>query len=247
MKRAGTWLILATMAITIVPGCGSAIYEARLSNHLAVRKEKAKLDKFLNPPLDGKYKEEGIFLRVPRPLPGQPAEFRLAAQGVTDANYDLHNSFVNVDQSGGLNLGLHVLGRHKKPKPATAKNAPAPDVSQRGDFTGEVLALANEVHQNAASQAAPGKVKKKTNDYTRYLYQVGDNTIEIYLFNRKFGADNIYDLALIWEYPTSQKNTHSNPIELCLQSMAVGPGASRSFESGGVDDSAGQDAGGAAF
>ena len=83
-------------------------------------------------------------------------------------------------------------------------------------------------------------------DLTRILYdeqyQVvmdvggGESAIVLGQLNRKFGDDNVYDVALIWEYPRTSKE-FARPIDLCLQSMALGPNAARAQESGGVEES----------
>lgn len=236
MKRVRAVLGSVVIFSLAVGGCGS--YENRLDKSIQRRKEQAQLDQYLNPAVEGKFKEELIFLRTPKPLPGQAADFRLAS-GLGDEAFDLHSSFVALKQGGGLALGLHVLGRHKKPKP-TGKNAPPTvDESQRGVFLTDVLRVLDTIHSGGASSVGDNRAKKKSNDFSRRLYQVGENTIEVYLISRKFPNDNNYDLALIWEIPRDQAKEHEKGIELCLQSLALGPNAARSFESGFGDDDAG--------
>ncbi|MFO0960974.1 MAG: hypothetical protein U0800_26635, partial [Isosphaeraceae bacterium] len=177
-----------------------------------------------------------VYIRPPKPLPGQAADFRLVP-GLTDAQYDLRSSFVSLRQDGGLDLGLHVLARHKKPpRPAAKGGAPAePDQSQRGDFTNDVLTLLNTVHNNAASTATSNKARAKGgNEFNRYIYEANGNKIQVYLLpGRKVGQD-VFDLALIWELsPEQQKNP--KPVDLCLQTVAVGPAATRAFN-GQADD-----------
>lgn len=215
-------------------GCGS--YEARLERELKRREEVAELNNYLNGPIEGKYKEEHVYIRPPKPLPGQAADFRLVP-GLTDAQYDLRSSFASLRQDGGLDLGLHVLARHKKPPRPAAKGAPPePDQTQRGDFTSDVLTLLNTVHNNAASNASAQKVRAKGgNEFNRYIYETGTGTkVQVYLMPGKKVGQDTYDVALIWELsPDQQKNT--KPVDLCLQTLAVGPAASRAF-SGQADD-----------
>lgn len=215
-------------------GCGS--YEARLERELKRREEVAELNSYLNGPIEGKYKDELVYVRPPKPLPGQPTDFRLVP-GLTDAQYDLRSSFTSLRQDGNVDLDLHVLARHKKPPRAAAKGAPPePDQSQRGDFTSDVLTLLNTVHNNAASGATANKVRVKGgNEFNRYIYEVGNGyKIQVYLLTGKKVGQDTFDVALIWGLsPDQQKNT--KPIELCLQTLAVGPAATRAF-SGQADD-----------
>jgi hypothetical protein len=231
-------------ASLVAPGCGS--YEARLERTLARLKERAELDKYLNPPVEGKFKEELVFLRTPKPLPGQPSEFRLSP-GLGDELYDLHSSFVAVQANGGLDLGLHVLGRHKKPPKPLPKGAPAPpDQSARGDFLADVFAELNRAHNNAAAGAEGKKVRMKgENEFTRYIYDIGSNKIHVYFLNRKIGQET-YELAMIWEIPPQQAAS-TRGIDLCMQTLAVGPAAGRSFQSGYGDEEAPVEGGGGAF
>ncbi len=233
---------LVTVATLAFFGSGCGSYEARLQRTLARLKERAELDKYLNPPAEGKFKEESVFLRPPKPLPGQPSEFRLSP-ALGDELFDVHSSFVAVQSNGALDLGLHVLGRHKKPPKPQAKGAPAPpDQSARGDFLNDVFAELNKAHNNSAG-GDPKKVKVGDNDYTRYIYEVGTTKINVYILSKKMGQE-AYDLALIWEVPPQQA-TNTRGIDLCLKSIAVGPAAGRSFQSGYGDEEAPVDTGGA--
>ena len=68
---------------------------------------------------------------------------------------------------------------------------------------------------------------------------------QLFRLNRKLGQES-YDLALIWEVPPQQAAS-MHGIDLCMQSLGVGPTAARSFQSGYGDEDAATDSGGGAF
>jgi hypothetical protein len=209
-------------------GCGN--YEERLEQSLNRMKEQARLDQYLNPPVGSNFQAERIALRTPRPLPSEPSDFGLIP-GLGNELFDIRSSFVAAAQGGGTELGLHVLGRHKAPPRADAKNAPPqPDLSQRGDFTQDVLNLLGRIHSEIQNQT-PTKVVKKSNEFNRWAYTANNNAVEVYVMNRRIGNED-YNLALIWEVPPKNMATYRSPIDMCLETLAVGPDAARSFNQG---------------
>jgi hypothetical protein len=224
MKRALAVLCCATLTVAV--GCGERSYERRLDKTLADMKYRQRLDQYLIPPVQGKFKELGIFLRPPKPL-AQSTQFLLTS--AEPGKYDLESSFFN--QGAPTGLRLHVLARRKQAKKAPTKGAAPPaDTANRGPFQQDVLSLlasnfgAAEALQNPRVQ----NVSAKRNAFKRITFPSPTGSdVRVYLYNR-----DPYDVALVWDIP---KGTTSTGIDLCLESFAVGPKAIRQFE-GGVGD-----------
>ena len=82
--------------------------------------------------------------------------------------------------------------------------------------------------------------KGRENRYKEVELNLKDKKITIYLYGDKAGP---YNVALIFDYPKSNW-LMSLGINMCLETFAVGEGASRAF-SGSGDDGPEEEAGGA--
>src|SRR5262249_46719986 len=79
------------------------------------------------------------------------------------------------------------------------------------------------------------ETKKRNNTYRNYPFAVGGKTVQVYLFGAKTEP---YEVALIFEFPSTEQSNLSSKIGLCLESFAVGTRADRSFSGGTGDESA---------
>ena len=113
--------------------------------------------------------------------------------------------------------------------------------ANRREFTTDILALVNAAYAPPA-ELTPDKFKettKKFNSFKQYTFTVGEKYVHVYLYAPKKDAAKTdpYEVAMIFEYPSSEHNNLSGKIELCLESFAVGNKAQSAF-SGGVGEPA---------
>src|SRR5262245_50478875 len=118
MKRALVVALSATLLLAL--GCGTKSYEIRLSQTLATLKYRQRLDQYLNPAAEDKFKELNVFLRPPKPL-SQTKEFQLTS---VPGLFDLEASFVDL-QKPNDGLRLYVLARRKAANKGAAKKKEA--------------------------------------------------------------------------------------------------------------------------
>ncbi len=236
-----------TASLVLVLGC-SKTYEDRLNRTLDRMKYIQRLDQYLQPPPQGKYRDLGIFLRPPKPLDQAP---NLVGLTEIPGFYDLASSFVGVMSQGGDQakkgqggpppaLRLHVLARVKRPKKPAAKKGepvePPPSVN-RGDFTTDVRTqLASDY--GAGDTAVSGELKTETrrsNSFKRLIFTAPSNgdTIRVYFYK-----EGDYEAALVWDIPpNAPKPPIDTGIPLCLETFSVGPKALRAFAGGvGAED-----------
>jgi hypothetical protein len=243
MKRIG--VLAASMSLVVVLGCGKS-YERRLEATLTRMKYQQRLDQYLNPPEEGKFKELGIYLRTPQPMspaqqPGlaaDPGAYELIATFL-----DLGGAEAKGDEAPP-GIRLHVLARVKRPKKAPKKGEPPPPAeAPRGDFISDVRSLlAGELGNNeGALSGTPKADTKRSNAYKRVIFTAGNGDI----IKAYFYKLDIYDVALIWDIPTAAEKATSTGVELCLESFAVGSRAANLFQ-GGTDDELEGEAGGGA-
>jgi len=236
-----TWV---AAGLVVVLGCSNS-YDFRMDTTLNDMLYRKRLDDNLIPaPTTGKLQELVIFVRPPKDM-HQAKEFLLPPP--EPGKFDLETSFIEEASGQGDALptpenptptepaksadakkqSLHMLARVKRPKNPNAKTKVA-EPTNRADFNSDVLALLN------ASFAPPAPVtldkfketSKKTNKFKQYSFAVGNKNIQVYLQGTKTDP---YEVALVFEYPSSEYNSLSSKIELCLESFAVGNRAKRAF------------------
>ena len=167
------------------------------------------------------------------PAQGHHRPTQTFALPVEPGKFDLENTF--IDQAKAASL--HIVARHKKPKAPTNKKttAPPPEATPRGDFTADVLELIKNAY---AADVATGQLKTeskahkgRTNTFKFTKLPLASKEVQLFIYG---GKNDPYEVALIFEYPTTELNNISPKIGLCLECFAVGPLASRAFS--GVTD-----------
>jgi hypothetical protein len=257
------WIVLASAGLVAAGGCGGS-YNERLTKTLDDMKYRKRLDEMLTPPpSDGKFKDLLIYVRPPKNL--QPSrEFLLPLEA---DKFDLASSFLeSAGAAAAPNPGeqppaagepakqaempkqsMHIVARVKRPKSPTAKKK-APEPANRREFTTDLLALLNSAYAPPA-EVTLDKFKvttKKKNEFREYSFAVGGKNIRVEIYAPK---NDPYEVALIFEYPSTEHANLSGKIDLCLESYAVGNKAKAAF-SGGVSEAtegSGAPAGGVAF
>ena len=228
MRRA--WVILLLASTVVASGClGRKSYEERLEKTLAKLEYERRLKKnLMDPPAEKKFQELAIYVRAPK-------EEALAKTGqlpVGEGQFDLDASFNDKTDST-----MHMLARVKLPKKAPAKGAPpvaAPPA--RGEFVGEVLGVLSNVFGSpeALQAAKPVEENKKGNRFKRVMFASPDGK-EVKVYTIKEG---IHEVALIFVYDPKLKGLMAGKIDLCLESFAIGPKATRLYSNGGADEEA---------
>lgn len=224
-------------ALIVIVGCSK--YEKRLDVTIERMKYQQRLDQYLKPAEAGKFQELGIHLRVPQGLDPAREVTIVPEEGL----FDLVANFVDNAAAGGAEakegapppqpLRLNVLARVKRKKaPPKKGEAPPPEVP-RGEFKADVRALlaASLGNPEDAQNKADAAERKRLNEYRRLIFTAGNgNTIRVYFYKQ-----GEYDTALIWNLPPGAERTAATPIDLCLETQAVGPRAQNLFQ-GGSDD-----------
>ena len=212
--------LVATTVLVLSGGCGSKSYEFRLDRTLENMRYRKRLDdNLMPPPAKGiaPFEELAIFLRPPKNLV-QSKEFQMTV--LEPGQFDLESSFFEEKKQN-----LHVLARVKKPKGSASKKAPAPtpaDTAVRGEFNRDVVGIVGNVY-GVADDLEVGKFKevtKKANKFRYHTFATGDKNVQVYLY--KFDP---YEVALIFDYPSSEQANLASRINLALESFAVGPRA----------------------
>jgi hypothetical protein len=237
--------LAASVSLVVILGCGKS-YERRLEATLTRMKYQQRLDKYLNPPEEGKFKELAIYLRTPKSMsPAQQPGLAVdpGAYDLIATFLDLGGASANAAEAPQAGIRLHVLARVKRPKKAPKKGEPPPPPeSPRGDFMADVRSvLASELgNSEAALSGTPKADTKRTNAYKRVIFTAGNGDI----IKAYFYKMDVYDVALIWDIPTAVEKETSTGVELCLESFAVGNRAVNLFQGGTDDDLAGEAGGG---
>ena len=228
MRRCALLVLSSTM---LLAGCfGRDSYEKRMEHRLEEIRYKRRLDSNLMArPNDKKFEDLAIHVRPPK----DEDLTRTSQLPVPEGQYELDASF--VDKAGPA---LHLLARVKLPKKAPAKGAPAPPPpTQRGEFTRDVLAILTGFYPQVEGLMTPKFVdeSKKGNRFKRLVTTVNDKGVdkELKLYTYK---DGNYEAALIFVYDSKQRGTLGPKIDLCLETFATGPRATRIFGGGQADD-----------
>jgi len=224
MHRA--WLVMASAAIVAAAGCGRYSYEQRLQTTLTQMEYKKRLNNnLMAPPGEKKFQDLSIFLRAPK-------EEALAKTGqlpVGEGQFDLDATFVDTK----TDVTLHVLARVKQAKKAPAKGAPPPPPPpQRGEFNSDVLGVLTNVF-GASDELQVAKLKEETkrgNHFKRLFFKANDKDIQLWSYKQ----DN-HEVALIFVFDPKLQQSLASKINLCLESFATGPKATRLF-SGGAEE-----------
>jgi len=240
MRR--VWAILASASLVAAWGCGNS-YDIRMNKTLDDMRYRKRLDENLIPaPTKGKFEELLIFVRPPKNLQ-QAKDFLLPLP--EPGKFDFEASFLETQKAGDSSApsgetpkqSLHLLARVKRPKNPNAKKKAEP--VNRGDFNRDVLALLNGAYAPPAELTMDKfkETKKKNNTFKHYAFAVNGKNVQVYLYGTKNSA---YEVALVFEYPSSEHTTLYSKIELCLESFAEGNKARRAFSGAGGDEQAGE-------
>lgn len=230
---------LVSLLLVVVMGCRD--YDLRLQETFEEMKYRKRLDDNLGPPsTKALLQQENIYVRAPKGLTGPAQIFGLA---VDPGKFDLENSFTDQVKLASL----HILARHKKPKaPAKKGVAPVAEATPRGDFTSDVLEVLKSAY---AVDVAAGQLKNETkahkgrkNNYKFTKLELASKEVQLYIYG---GKNDPYEVALIFEYPTTEIQNLSPKIGLSLECFAVGDIARRAF-SGVTDFDVGDDGSGGA-
>jgi hypothetical protein len=263
------WIVLVSAGLVTAWGCGGS-YNSRLDRTLDDMRYRKRLDDMLMPPpTDAKFRDLLVYVRPPKSL--QPAkEFLLPLEA---DKFDLAASFLESASPGATpapsdqppaagepakqaempKQSMHIVARVKRPKNAAAKKKVAEPANRR-EFTTDLLALLNSAYApqpevtldkfKATSKGPPMSSKK--NEFRWAPLPAGGKNVQVYIYAPK---GDPYEVALIFEYPSTEYQSLSGKIDLCLESFAVGNRAKAAF-SGGVSEvpeTGGAPAGGVAF
>ena len=247
-------MVVSSMCV-LVAGCGLEDYEKRMESTLSTMKYQQKLNSYLQPAAQGKFKELNVYIRPPKPL----EEGKLLLTEQTDT-YDLTATFIGSPASSpAANTGdpeppklpplqMHVLSRvkAKKATPKKGDAAPAPDPSavNRGNFVSDVRALlAGVLGPEANPELAPKNDKKQNITFQRLIYQgQSGDTIQVYFADFNKGETQV---AIIFDIPPALLKTPivTQGIDLSLNAFALGNAARKLFN-GGVVSPGGEKASG---
>jgi hypothetical protein len=237
--------LLCGFSLVLGLGCAQR-YDERLANTIDHRKYQRRLDTNLGgAPGKGKMQEVGIYLRPPKGLQGPTQTFGIV--GVEPGKYDVESSFIDTKRNASLN----VLARLKAPKaPPGKKTGPAPaEPTPRGDFKADVLELLRNAYsvEIAVNQlkdtTKKGELESRKNAFKAppKALDAADREVQVYFFGDKNRAEEV---ALIFEYPKTEREFMAPKIDLCLGTFAVGDFGKRMYVGG--DERAAEEGGGAA-
>jgi hypothetical protein len=215
-----------TAALLMAAGCGSKSYEVRLNKTLEDMRYRKRLDDNLMPaPTKGKFEELLIFVRPPKNLQ-QTKTFMLGTP--EPGQFDLDASFDEPQKQS-----MHLLARVKRPKAPDSKTKKAEAApTNRGDFNRDVLALLNNYY--GTQDLTVEKFKEEThmtNKFKRHVFSANNKNVQVYLYGPK---GDPYEVAFVFEFPSSEQATLISKIGLCLESFATGQKARRAFAGTGA-------------
>ena len=220
-------LLLLASSLVFASACGRESYTKRLDFTLTRMKRNQRIERNLNPAPKGdkKFTDLSIYVRPPKDeLPTKTGQLPVA-----EGQFDLDASF--VDKAGPT---LHTLARVKLPKKAPTKGAPPPPPpAARGDFARDVLAILASEFNSPEGLTNPKFVdeNKLGNRFKRLVVLANEKEVKLYTFKQ----DN-YDVALIFVYDPKLRGALSPKIDLCLETFATGPKATRNYNGNEPDD-----------
>jgi hypothetical protein len=219
-------MLLAGVLVLAV-GCGTQSYEKRLERTIENMHYQKRLNANLTEaPGKGKLEELQIYVRPPKNMTGPTKTFQLAV--IEPGRFDLESSFVEPDKQS-----LHLLARVKRPKTPTKKAPPPDETAPRGEFNTDVVDLVKSVYGLELDVAQFKEDNRRENTFRAKTIELNDKTIQVYLYG---GKNSPHEVALIFEYPKSERNAVDPKIGLCLESFAVGERARRAFAGGDVEE-----------
>lgn len=224
--------ISVTTTVMLAFGCGGKSYENRLNLTLEEMRYRKRLDDKLQPaPSKGKFTDLMIFVRPPKALEGPDTQFTLTV--LEAGKFDLAESF---HETGKQNF--YALARVKRPKDPSKKKAAVVE-TPRGEFNADVLAMLASVYGVELDPAKLKEESKKNNKFKHLKFEANGKNIHAYLYGAKTGQ---YEVALIFEFPTTEQAAMDTKIDLCLESFAVGEKARRYFSGSVSEDESGEGA-----
>ncbi len=102
-----------------------------------------------------------------------------------------------------------------------------------------VLAMLASVYGVELDPAKLKEESKKNNKFKHLKFEANGKNIHAYLYGAKTGQ---YEVALIFEFPTTEQAAMDTKIDLCLESFAVGEKARRYFSGSVSEDESGEGA-----
>jgi hypothetical protein len=229
-------VLLASTALLLAGGCGGKSYEHRLDKTLELIRYRRQLDNNLMPAAKGKLETNLIFVRAPKAMEGMK-EFAMTV--LEPGKFDVAETLLDAEKKSSL----HVLARI--PKPATPANKKAaPEPANRGDFIADVVAELTKAY-NVEIDAAKSKEESKTspmtiNKFKHLTVSAAGKTVQVYFY----GTKKLYEVALIFEYPSSEEKALFTKIGQTLGAFATGEKAKRSFSGNLAEEEAGESGGG---
>ena len=220
-------MIVAGIFVLAV-GCGTQSYEKRLEKTIENMNYQKRLNANLtDAPAKGKLEELQIYVRPPKNMTGPTPTFQLAAP--EPEKFDLESTFDEPQKQS-----LHLLARVKRPKtPTNSASTPAAEPARQGDFNTEVMDLLKSVYGVELDVGQFKEDNRRENTFRSKTIDLNEKSIQIYLYG---GKNNSHEVALIFEYPKTERNAVDPKIALCLESFAVGERARRAFAGGDVEE-----------
>jgi hypothetical protein len=240
MKRA--LASLAGLGLVLVIGCVQE-YDFRMGKTIENKRYQKRLnDNLEGAPAKTNLQTGNIFVRPPKGLQGPHKTFGLAV--LEAGKFDLEDTFADPQKQASL----HLLARVTLPKPPGKKGSSPAETTQRGDFTDDVLELLKNAYGAEFEKTRLKNEEKKspngrTNAFKSLTQELPATAkeIKVYIFGEKNSPEKV---ALIFDYPKEEARTLSSKINLCLESFAVGPAATRSFAGAGDEEFGGELGGG---
>ena len=220
-------MIVAGIFVLAV-GCGTQSYEKRLEKTIENMNYQKRLNANLtDAPAKGKLEELQIYVRPPKNMTGPTPTFQLAAP--EPEKFDLESTFDEPQKQS-----LHLLARVKRPKTQTNNpSTPAAETALHGDFNTEVMDLLKSAYGVELDAGQFKEDTRRENMFRSKTIELNEKTIQIYLYG---GKDSSHEVALIFEYPKTERNAVDPKIAPCLESFAVGERARRAFAGGDVEE-----------
>ena len=231
---------MVSASVGLLGGCGYQDYEDRLKNTLTAMEHKRDLDLYLNPPVQGKFKEYSVYFRPPKPLSEVGPTWTLPA-GAFDHAASFQGSPEPAKQKEGEPLPLalpplkiNVLIR-TKPKAPKKGAAPQPQPN-RGDFVADI----RQVLGPDAAEKGLAPVTKDKNSYKSLVFKDAStgNDVRAYFLESK---DKALQVAIVYDIPAALRTLPivSKGVEFSLESLAMGRPAALLFNGAEPGDQGG--------
>ena len=231
MKR--VWAVMVSASVGLLGGCGLRDYEDRLDKTYVAMEHKRDLDLYLNPPVQGKFKEYSVYFRPPKPLNEVGPAWTLP-QGAFDHAASFQGAPAPAAAKEGEPLPLplpplkvNVLIRSK---PKAPKKGAAPQAQpNRGDFVADVRQVLSGYGPDAAEKALASVTKDK-NSYKSLVFKDAStgNDVRAYFIESK---DKALQVAIVYDIPAALRTLPivAKGVEFSLESFAMGRPAALLF------------------